>query len=87
MWIRGGGEDTYFSRITRETKGRMSDSVKENDWLLSESSFTFGNRYKFILGCQQRGIMWRPAEDSLVGVQSCPFAQAGSSSFWLSAIC
>lgn len=65
----------------------MSESVKENDWSLAESSFTFGNGYKFILCCQQRGIMWRPAEDSLVVVLSCPLAQAGSFSFWLSAVC
>lgn len=67
MWMGGGGKDTYLRRI-KSTKERMSASVKQIDWSLSESPFAFGNRYKFILCCQQRGIIRRVARDSLAEV-------------------
>lgn len=43
----GGGEDICLRRI-KSTKERISASVKQKDWSLAESLFTFGNRYKFI---------------------------------------
>lgn len=76
MWI--GEEDIYLPRI-KGTKKRMADSVKQKDW--SESSFSFGNRYNFILCCQQRGIRWSAVGDSLAEVGLCPLVEAGSSSF------
>lgn len=65
----------------------MSASVKQKDWSLAASPFSFGNRYKFILCCQQRGIIWRAAGNSLAEVGLCPFAEVVSRSFWLSVVC
>lgn len=85
-------ESPYESADETQTEvsisSKKSESVKENDWSLAESPFTFRNRYKFILCCQQRGLIWRPAEDSLVGVGLCSLlVEAGFPSFWLSVVC